>query len=93
MVCWLKNSMQLQSKSNYIVIESDKLVDSKMYIKDSRTLMQSKEKQKNQTNRKLKMTNFKVRLKTKTNIEPWLDSPHDSGYVLLRCLQHDGDMW
>lgn len=62
--------MQLQSKSNYIVIESDKLVDSKMYIKDSRTLMQSKEKQKNQTNRKLKMTNLKVRLKTKTNIEP-----------------------
>lgn len=37
--------MQLQSKSNYIVIEFDKLVDSKMYIKDSRTLMQSKEKQ------------------------------------------------
>lgn len=62
--------MQLQSKSNYIVIESDKLVDSKMYIKDSRTLMQSKEKQNNQTNRKLKMTNLKVRLKTKTNIEP-----------------------
>lgn len=62
--------MQLQSKSNYIVIESDKSVDSKMYIKDSRTLMQSKEKQKNQTNRKLKMTNLKVRLKTKTNIEP-----------------------
>lgn len=72
MVWWLKNSVQLQSKSNYIAIESDKIVDSKMYIKDSRTLMQSKEKQKNQTNRKLKMTNLKVRLKTKPNIEPWL---------------------
>lgn len=46
--------MQLQSKSNYIVIESDKIVDSKMYIKDSRTLMQSKEKQKKPNKQKTK---------------------------------------
>lgn len=37
--------MLLHSKSNYIALEFDKLVDSKMYIKDSRTLIQSKEKQ------------------------------------------------